>query len=118
MEWPACSPDMNPLEHVWDVLRRRVAGHQPPKLSKNWKELFWKSGKSSSGRATLAMVAEWPRYRIVVGLVTSSSPVPLKAWLTPAELWCACSRAIYLSSAGVVLTRPPVPSTTHSSSFK
>ncbi|GFU80588.1 transposable element Tcb2 transposase [Trichonephila clavipes] len=44
MEWPACSPDMNPIEHVWDALGRRVAGRHPPKLSKNWKELFWKSG--------------------------------------------------------------------------
>ncbi|GFU59484.1 transposable element Tcb1 transposase [Trichonephila clavipes] len=44
MEWPACSPDMNPIEHVWDALGRRVAGRQPPKLSKDWKELFWKSG--------------------------------------------------------------------------
>ncbi|GFX54620.1 transposable element Tcb2 transposase [Trichonephila clavipes] len=45
MEWPPCSPDMNPIEHVWNALGRRVAGRQPPhKLSKNWKELFWKSG--------------------------------------------------------------------------
>ncbi|GFW65512.1 transposable element Tcb2 transposase [Trichonephila clavipes] len=48
MEWPACSPDMDPIEHVWDALGRRVAGRQPPpthtQLSKNWKELFWKSG--------------------------------------------------------------------------
>ncbi|GFX08593.1 transposable element Tcb2 transposase [Trichonephila clavipes] len=22
MEWPACSPDMNPIEHVWDALER------------------------------------------------------------------------------------------------
>ncbi|GFV35736.1 transposable element Tcb2 transposase [Trichonephila clavipes] len=30
MEWPACSPDMNKIEHVWDALGRRVAGRQPP----------------------------------------------------------------------------------------
>ncbi|GFU03289.1 transposable element Tcb2 transposase [Trichonephila clavipes] len=30
MEWLACSPDMNPIEHVWDALGRRVAGRQPP----------------------------------------------------------------------------------------
>ncbi|GFS92898.1 transposable element Tcb2 transposase [Trichonephila clavipes] len=30
MEWPACSSDMNPIEHVWDALGRRVAGRQPP----------------------------------------------------------------------------------------
>ncbi|GFV25870.1 transposable element Tcb2 transposase [Trichonephila clavipes] len=30
MKWPACSPDMNPIEHVWDALGRRIAGRQPP----------------------------------------------------------------------------------------
>ncbi|GFU21600.1 transposable element Tcb2 transposase [Trichonephila clavipes] len=30
MEWPACSPDMNPIEHVWNGLGRRVADRQPP----------------------------------------------------------------------------------------
>ncbi|GFU82038.1 transposable element Tcb2 transposase [Trichonephila clavipes] len=30
MEWPASFPDMNPIEHVWDALGRRVAGHEPP----------------------------------------------------------------------------------------
>ncbi|GFV51937.1 transposable element Tcb2 transposase [Trichonephila clavipes] len=30
MEWPTCSPDMNPIEHIWDSLGIRVAGRQPP----------------------------------------------------------------------------------------
>ncbi|GFX92790.1 transposable element Tcb2 transposase [Trichonephila clavipes] len=30
MELSACFPDMDAIEHVWDALRRRVAGHQSP----------------------------------------------------------------------------------------
>ncbi|GFV08379.1 transposable element Tcb2 transposase [Trichonephila clavipes] len=30
MDWPAYSPDLNPIEHVWDILGRRIAARQPP----------------------------------------------------------------------------------------
>ncbi|GFT08322.1 transposable element Tcb2 transposase [Trichonephila clavipes] len=30
MEWPACSPDMNPIEHVWDAVGRQISGRKPP----------------------------------------------------------------------------------------
>ncbi|GFX45155.1 transposable element Tcb1 transposase [Trichonephila clavipes] len=30
MDWPACSPDFKPIEHVWDMLDRRIAARQPP----------------------------------------------------------------------------------------
>ncbi|GFX26666.1 transposable element Tcb1 transposase [Trichonephila clavipes] len=30
MEWPACSPDRNLTEHVWDILGRRIAARPRP----------------------------------------------------------------------------------------
>ena len=30
LEWPACSPDMNPIEHAWDTLKRAVFGRDGP----------------------------------------------------------------------------------------
>ncbi|GFU60193.1 transposable element Tcb2 transposase [Trichonephila clavipes] len=44
MQWLACSPDMNPIEHVWDALGRRVADRQSPPTNSP------RTGKSSSGR--------------------------------------------------------------------
>ena len=30
LAWPACSPDMNPIEHAWDALKRAVFGRDDP----------------------------------------------------------------------------------------
>ncbi|GFV74772.1 transposable element Tcb1 transposase [Trichonephila clavipes] len=30
MDWLAYSPDLNPIEHVWGMLGRRIAARQPP----------------------------------------------------------------------------------------
>ncbi|GFT62296.1 DDE_3 domain-containing protein [Trichonephila clavipes] len=29
MDWPAYSPDLNQIEHVWDMLGRRISARQP-----------------------------------------------------------------------------------------
>ncbi|GBM28249.1 hypothetical protein AVEN_181320-1 [Araneus ventricosus] len=30
MAWPARSPDLNPIEYLWDMLGRRIAGRSVP----------------------------------------------------------------------------------------
>ena len=32
MEWPSMSPDLSPIEHIWDELDRRVRANQPTNL--------------------------------------------------------------------------------------
>ncbi|GFW86094.1 uncharacterized protein TNCV_1969021 [Trichonephila clavipes] len=38
LPWPAYSPDMSPIEHVWDLVRRRLAPDARPTASKD--EIF------------------------------------------------------------------------------
>jgi transposase len=29
LEWPGNSPDLNPIEHLWSIIKYKIPGHQP-----------------------------------------------------------------------------------------
>ena len=31
--WPPQSPDLNPIEHVWDILQAKLEGYKPENLT-------------------------------------------------------------------------------------
>lgn len=66
LQWPARSPDMNPIEHLWDELGRRVRSRQRP--AENLAELAY------------ALVEEWNRIPMeTIRNLISSMPRRLEA---------------------------------------
>ena len=48
LPWPVKSSDLNPIEHVWDLLDQRVRSRAiPPEMPGNLQVPWWKSGVTS-----------------------------------------------------------------------
>ncbi|KFM56978.1 Transposable element Tc1 transposase, partial [Stegodyphus mimosarum] len=78
LPWPACSPDMSPIEHVWDVIGRRLARDPRPVASADelWagvtgvtlaasSSAFTVGKKVRKQRSSFDQVSEFDRGRIV-----------------------------------------------------
>jgi len=60
MTWPPQSPDLNPIEMVWDELDRRVKERQPTSAQHMW-ELLQDCWKSIPGDYLMKLVERMPR---------------------------------------------------------
>jgi transposase len=51
--WSAISPDLNPIEHIWDMLGRRIQAREPPvQTFVSWKQHFIENGSSYHNRTS------------------------------------------------------------------
>ena len=57
--WPALTPDLNPIEHIWDMLGRRILAREPPvqsirqleaALHREWQQLSQQDIRRLTGR--------------------------------------------------------------------
>ena len=60
MEWPAQSPDLNPIELVWDELDRWVKAKQPTSGARLW-ELLQQCWEELSKQYLISIVERMPR---------------------------------------------------------
>ena len=58
LPWPAMSPDLNPIEHIWDILGRLIHAREPPvrnirqleaALHREWQQLSQQDIRSPTG---------------------------------------------------------------------
>ena len=65
MEWPAQSPDLNPVELVWDELDRRVKAKQPTSATHLW-ELRQQCWEDISEQYLISIAERMPRVCLAV----------------------------------------------------
>ncbi|KAI4887854.1 hypothetical protein NFI96_001661 [Prochilodus magdalenae] len=101
MDWPACSPDMNPIEHIWDIMsrsihQRHVAPQTVQELADALVQMFIfsiKYGSTTDDKKTVAIVPP------LSSLMDSPTDVVMwkniKCLMMVLELWAAMQSWLY-----------------------
>ncbi len=75
MEWPSMSPDLNPIEHMWGILKRKVEKHMCLTSSNSVMSLW--GGKRMPATNSAALVNSMPRR---IKAVLDNNGAPTKYW--------------------------------------
>jgi hypothetical protein len=66
LDWPLQSPDINPIEHLWEILFKKVQGRKPSSkddlwdiLQKAWRELSLSTIQTLVESFCLAVSRQW-----------------------------------------------------------
>ena len=60
MQWPSMSPDLNPIEHLWGILKRQVEHHSPSSIQ-SLKEVILEEWKKIDVAKCCQLVHSMPR---------------------------------------------------------
>ncbi len=60
MEWPSMSPDLNPIEHMWGILKRKVEKHHVSNIQQ-LQDVIMEEWKRMPATTCAALVNSMPR---------------------------------------------------------
>ncbi len=74
IQWPSMSPDLNPIEHLWGILKRQVEHHSPSSIQ-SLKGVILKEWKKTDLAKCCQLVHSMPRR---LGVVIKNHGMPYK----------------------------------------
>ncbi len=76
MEWPSMSPDLNPIEHMWGILKRKVEKHHVCNIQQLC-DIIMEEWKRMPATNCAALVNSMPRR---IKAVLDNNGAPTKYW--------------------------------------
>ncbi len=76
MEWKSMSPDLNPIEHMWGILMRKVEKHHVSNIQQ-LRDVLMEEWKRMPATTCVALVNSMPRR---IKAVLDNNGAPSKYW--------------------------------------